>query len=101
MGKHLKADLIIVLLGSLIVGTQLEGEWQSVVERDQGLTPITKAGSNNYSRDAKLVREDFSNYFYQVLVKCHGSGLPHIPLRMLSILISRITAFLFSCSFFL
>jgi hypothetical protein len=44
-------------------GTQLEGEWRSVVQRDQGLKPLTRAGSNNYSRSAKLVREDFSNYF--------------------------------------
>ncbi|CAB4035885.1 Hypothetical predicted protein [Paramuricea clavata] len=44
-------------------GTQLEGEWRSVVQRDQGLRDLTRAGSNNYSRSAKLVCEDFSNYF--------------------------------------
>ncbi|CAB4045604.1 Hypothetical predicted protein [Paramuricea clavata] len=44
-------------------GTQLEGEWRSVVQRDQGLRHLTRAGSNNYSQSVKLVREDFSNYF--------------------------------------
>ena len=44
-------------------GTQLQGEWRSVVQNDEGLTPLTRAGSNNYSRSAKLTREDFSNYF--------------------------------------
>ncbi len=44
-------------------GKQLEGEWRSVIQRDQGLIPLRRAGSNNYSQDAKLVRKDFSNYF--------------------------------------
>ncbi|CAB4002020.1 Hypothetical predicted protein, partial [Paramuricea clavata] len=39
------------------------GEWRSVVQRDQGLRHLTRAGSNNYSQSVKLVREDFSNYF--------------------------------------
>ena len=43
-------------------GTQL-GEWRDLTQADQGLRAITNAGSNNYSRDAKLVREDFKNYF--------------------------------------
>lgn len=34
-----------------------------MVQAEQGLRAITRAGSNNYSRDAKLIREDFRNYF--------------------------------------
>lgn len=44
-------------------GTQLMGEWRNVVERDQGLKPLKRVGSNNYSRSAKMIREDFCTYF--------------------------------------
>lgn len=44
-------------------GAQLRGEWRDIVKRDQGLRHLGRVGSNNYSRSAKLVREDFSNYF--------------------------------------
>ena len=44
-------------------GAQLRGEWRDIVARDQGLKSLKRAGSNNYSRSSKLVREDFSNYF--------------------------------------
>ena len=39
------------------------GEWRQLVQADQGLRSLTNAGSNNYSRDAKLIREDFRDYF--------------------------------------
>ena len=39
------------------------GEWRKVTQSDEGLRDVSNAGSNNYSRDAKLVREDFKNYF--------------------------------------
>ena len=39
------------------------GERRQLVQADQGLRALTKAGSNNYSRDAKLIREDFRDYF--------------------------------------
>ena len=39
------------------------GEWRLVVENDCGLVPIHRAGSNNYSKDAKIVRDSFCEYF--------------------------------------
>ena len=42
-------------------GAQLRGEWRDIVKRDQGLLHLGRVGSNNYSRSAKIVREDFSN----------------------------------------
>lgn len=44
-------------------GRQLDGEWRNIVGNDEGLMDIRRAGSNNYSRSAKRVREEFSNYF--------------------------------------
>ena len=35
------------------------GEWRLVVENDCGLVLIPKLGSNNYSKDAKIVRDSF------------------------------------------
>jgi len=39
------------------------GEWRNEVQGYQGLIPIASTGSNNYSRSAKEVREDFMTYF--------------------------------------
>ena len=38
-------------------------EWRLVVENDCGLVPIHRIGSNNYSKDAKIVRDSFCEYF--------------------------------------
>lgn len=39
------------------------GEWRSEVQGNTGLLPLNSIGSNNYSRQAKDVREDFMAYF--------------------------------------
>ena len=38
------------------------GDWRKEDSID-GLQPISPQGSNNYSREAKEVRDDFKNYF--------------------------------------
>lgn len=40
-----------------------EGEWRNNDTETDGLVPLSNAGSNNYSRDAKQVRDDFRDYF--------------------------------------
>ena len=40
-----------------------KGEWRLVVENDCGLISIHRVGSNNYSKDAKIVRDSFCEYF--------------------------------------
>ena len=39
------------------------GEWRAVTQNDNGLVSITQAGSHNYSKDAKQIRDDFCQYF--------------------------------------
>ena len=40
------------------------GEWRKEAEGNQGLVNITRnTGSNNYTKDAKTVRNDFKDYF--------------------------------------
>ena len=46
-------------------GTKM-GEWRELARRDQGMTPFTRVGSNNYSRSAKHAREDFGDYFMSI-----------------------------------
>ena len=43
-------------------GTQ-PGRWREITQGDKGLQSINRDGSNNYSRNAKKVREAFKNYF--------------------------------------
>ena len=43
--------------------SQKYGEWRVVTENDCGLTSLPHAGSNNYSKDAKQIRDDFRHYF--------------------------------------
>ena len=38
------------------------GEWRNY-DSSNGLIPIARTGSNNYSRTAKQVRDDFKDYF--------------------------------------
>ena len=40
-----------------------EGEWRNNDTETDGLVPLSNAGSNNYSRDAKQVRDDLRDYF--------------------------------------
>jgi len=41
-----------------------EGDWRDNETETDGLAPLSsKAGSNNYSRDAKQIRDDFRDYF--------------------------------------
>ena len=42
---------------------QRNGEWRAVTQNDSGLVSITQAGSHNYSKDAKQIRDDFCQYF--------------------------------------
>ena len=35
------------------------GEWREIVKDDSGLIPLSRNCSNNYSRDAKVVRDMF------------------------------------------
>ena len=62
-------------------GAHLRGEWRSLVENDQGMQPLRRAGSNNYARAAKCVREDFSEYFM--------SGVGQVPWQWRSAHISE------------
>ena len=39
------------------------GEWLEIVKDDSGLIPLSRNCSNNYSRDAKVMRDMFCNYF--------------------------------------
>ena len=39
------------------------GQWRGVVGNDTGLQCVGQVGSNNYSRDAKTVRDCFRDYF--------------------------------------
>lgn len=39
------------------------GQWRNEIEGDTGLIPIRRTGSNNYSRDAKILRDQFRDYF--------------------------------------
>ena len=39
------------------------GDWRKEQANSAGLQQISQMGSNNYSRDAKEVRDDFRNYF--------------------------------------
>ena len=60
-----------------------EGQWRSEVSSNEigGLQEIPQLGSNNFSRDAKTVREDFLNFFnspqgevpwqYEVVTRTH------------------------------
>ena len=38
-------------------------EWRLVVENDCGLIPIPRVGSNNYSKDVKIIQDSFCEYF--------------------------------------
>ena len=40
-----------------------EGEWRRVIQSDTGLSPVHRLGSNNYSKQAKTVRDTFCEYF--------------------------------------
>ena len=42
---------------------QRNGEWRAVTQNDNGLVSITQAGSHNYSKDAKQIRDDFCQNF--------------------------------------
>ncbi|XP_065673860.1 putative nuclease HARBI1 [Hydra vulgaris] len=52
----------------------LAGEWRSNVSNYQGITTLQKQlGSNNYSRDAKAVRELFRDFFNSPQGEFHGN----------------------------
>ena len=54
------------------------GEWRLVVESDCGLVPTDRVASNNYSKDATIVRDSFGKYFnilIQMKVRFHGNGI--------------------------
>ena len=40
-----------------------EGDWRKEGTANDGLQPMRTAGSNNYTRDAKVIRDDFKEYF--------------------------------------
>eukprot|EP00795_Rhopilema_esculentum_P004036 gene4036-20211_t len=42
---------------------QRQGDWRRIVEGDTGLAPVSRIGSNNYSKEAKRVRDLFCQYF--------------------------------------
>ena len=42
---------------------QRQGDWRKIVESDTGLGPVVRIGSNNYSKEAKRVRDLFCEYF--------------------------------------
>ncbi|CAB4034630.1 Hypothetical predicted protein [Paramuricea clavata] len=44
-------------------GTPMEGEWRSMVLGSTGMSDVTRIGSNNYSQEAKTVRDNFCTYF--------------------------------------
>lgn len=39
------------------------GNWRTVVDGDTGVTSLRQQGSNNYARDASVVRQRFMEYF--------------------------------------
>ena len=39
------------------------GEWRLAVENDCGFVSIPRVGSKNYSKDVKIVRDSFCEYF--------------------------------------
>ena len=41
----------------------IEGEWRKEIEHDTGITSVSRMCSNNYSKQAKDVRDMFSKYF--------------------------------------
>ena len=45
------------------VNGQRYGEWRAVTENDNGLASLTQAGSNDYSKDAKQIKDNFCQYF--------------------------------------
>ena len=45
-------------------GNITEGSWRSIVSSNESaLQPIQRNGSNNYTKNAKLIRENFKGYF--------------------------------------
>ena len=40
-----------------------KGQWRQEIDNCQGLTEIVRIGSNNYTGEAKTVRENFCKYF--------------------------------------
>ena len=42
-----------------------EGDWRKETADSHALLPLTNAGSNNYSRDAKEVRGNLKSYLIQ------------------------------------
>ena len=40
-----------------------QGDWRKIVESDTGIHPVSRIGSNNYSIQAKRVRDLFCDYF--------------------------------------
>ena len=44
-------------------GERPGGDWRREENSSFALQPLNNAGSNNYSRNAKQIREDFTNYF--------------------------------------
>lgn len=40
-----------------------DGEWRTEDIETEGLVPLSNAGSHNYSKDAKQIRDDFRDYF--------------------------------------
>ena len=51
------------LNGFIDQDVQRYGEWQEIVKDDSWLIPLSRTCSNNYSGDAKVVRDMFCNYF--------------------------------------
>ena len=47
-------------------GSLRNGEWRDLIRNDNGLLPVRQCGSNNYGRDAKIVRDNFCNYFNSI-----------------------------------
>ena len=44
-------------------GTVRPGDWRNDVSCQNGLRNLSKIGSNNYTNDAKTVRDNFCRYF--------------------------------------
>ena len=42
---------------------QICGEWRRETQTDSGFLPLSRLGTNNYTRDAKKIRDTFSEYF--------------------------------------
>jgi hypothetical protein len=45
---------------------KVKEEWRTTVANDGSLLPVLQTGSNNYSKDAKTVRDEFCKYFNSV-----------------------------------